>query len=48
MEAKVDPISDLASIIQYCFPSTLFGGDPQSLSTSVSLGIHLIIENSLG
>jgi len=28
MEAKVDPTSGLASIMQYCFPSTLFGGDP--------------------
>jgi len=28
MEAKVDPTSGFASIMQYCFPSALFGGDP--------------------
>jgi len=28
MKAKVDPTSGFASIMQYCFPSTLFGGDP--------------------
>jgi len=31
----VDPTSGLASIIQYCFPSTLFGGDPFFLTTDV-------------
>jgi len=29
MEAKVDPTSGLTSIMQYCFPSTLFGGEPK-------------------
>jgi len=46
MEAKVDPTSGLASIIQNCFPSTLFGGDPCTLITFK--GVHSGIKTELG